>query len=192
MSFSSARDCLFQAHIFKFSVCQTFQRAHARGLARGGGLASHPLCPGVELDQPPVRRGARVNPPGKSGGVRVIACPAGQGSSGESVPDGPARGATPTSRLRNDGGLASYASGMLSTLGLSEAQSPGFNPTVQLDKSGVPLFRSHFTPFVRRQGRRSPVRFQPGASDVFNDASTTSLGCGRTEVCPLSKTLQRK
>ena len=143
---------------------QVFQRAHARGLARGGGLASHPLCPGVELDQPPVRRGARVNPPGKSGGVRVIACPAGQGSSGESVPDGPARGATPTPRLRNDGGLASYASGMLSTLGLSEAVSPGFNPTVQLDKSGVPLFRSHVTPFVRRQGRRSPVRFQPGAS----------------------------
>ena len=123
----------------------------------------------------------------------MIACPAGQGSSGESVPDGPARGATPTPRLRNDGGLASYASGMLSTLGLSEAQSPGFNPTVQLDKSGVPLFRSHFTPLScdgKAGGALSDFNYGPRTSSTM--LRPTSLGCGKTEVCPHSKIIQRK
>ena len=101
-----------------------------------------------------------VNPPGRSGGVREIACPAGQGSSGESVPrDGPARGASPKPRLRNDGGLVSYADGMAPTLGRIDAYSTGFAPIVPLDKSGVPLFRSRLSPCcaTARQAELCPI-----------------------------------
>ena len=72
--------------------------------SRGGGLASRPRTyfPGFE------KKGA--NRRGQPGGARVIACAAGQGSSGEWVPgDGAARDAFPQPGLRKDGGLTSYA-----------------------------------------------------------------------------------
>ena len=128
------------------TTCNDLTIACAHMTSRGGGLASRPrtYSPGVERTYCGAEKG--VNPPGRSGGVRVIACPAGQGSSGEWVPqDGPARDAFPQPRLRNDGGLASYAGGMVSTLGRIDAHSPGFTPTVQLDKPRLLLRGSYMS-----------------------------------------------
>ena len=66
-------------------------------------------------------------------------------------------------------------------------------PTVQLDKSGVPLFRSHFTPLScdgKAGGALSDFNYGPRTSSTM--LRPTSLGCGRTEGCPQSKIFQRK
>ena len=120
--------------------------ADRMGSQEGVAKPAAPYPPVSSWPTPPGASGAekRENPPGRSGGVGVIAWSAGQGSSGEWAPrDGPARDAIPQPRLRNDGGLASIADGMAPILGRFDAHSPDFAPIVQIDKSRLLLRGSY-------------------------------------------------
>ena len=114
--------------------------------SRGDGLASHPRTyfPGVET-----KKGATI--PGQApGGARVTACPAGQGSLGEWAPT--RWGCLPGTHPERFATMAVWHC-MLMVLhrywgGLRRPHSPDFAPKVQLDKSGVPLVRSHLSPVL--------------------------------------------